>query len=66
MREQTQGLGSERKEGKNNIRINPFTRKKKKSNCFLEMKLLHKKIHEIPVSRCNQEDQFESNTNIEE
>ena len=30
------------------------------------MTLLHKKIHEIPVSRSNQEDQFESNTNIKE
>ena len=30
------------------------------------MKLLHKKFHEIPVSKSNQEDQFESNTNIEE
>lgn len=64
MRKQTQGLGSERK---GRITLDSiYLPGKKKSNCFLEMKLLHKKIHEIPVSRSNQEDQFESNTNIKE
>lgn len=54
MRKQTQGSESEKMAGKNNIRINLFTRKKKVN---LEMKLLHKnkqkKIHEIPVSMSN-------------